>query len=72
MDKNNIGEILANYNLAVLTQTAKPPNLIPRQISGYKVCEVTMQRPHLQAVTIVYSLSIYTGSQMMHLHACEL
>ena len=46
VDKNNIGEILANYNLAVLTLTAKPPNLIPRQISGYMVCEVTMQRPH--------------------------
>ena len=25
-------EILANFNLAVAKQTAKPPNLIPRQI----------------------------------------
>ena len=29
--------ILANFSLTVSTLTSKPPNLIPRQISGYMV-----------------------------------
>ena len=30
--------ILLDFNLVVSTPTAKPPNLDPRQISGYTVC----------------------------------